>query len=217
MVKNNTGFSNGTWKVSIIDATSKILIAQHTIALTGGLTPAPYPVYPGFTVEAWVKWINKPDISDPIPTNLENQTYTTIVINGDTNSNRQYQIEHDRLDLHFEVDFATVTQGSWGTWIFSTTQPVSGTWYYVTGVYNQTPGDVEIFVNGHLEASQHLDSSGLRSSTGPVQRGGPRGITFEGVANTRIFNGDIRGLNTYERAMGSPEVASRFAAGLPIS
>ena len=210
-VKNNTGFSNGTWTVNIIDANSKVLIAQHTIYLTGSGAPAPYPIYPGFTVEAWVKW-NVPPSSPPA-----NAQWATIVVNGNSDSNRQYQLQHDQYNTKFEFALATNTIGGSGTWGSSTTTPVKGTWYYVTGVYNQTPGTMGIYVNGVQEWWKIVDSSGLRSSPTKYQIGGPAGITFNGYANYRKFDGDIRGLKTYDRAMAPAEVTSRFASGLPAA
>lgn len=50
-VKNNTGFSNGTWTVNIVDAKSDILVAQHTVNLSGnGVVPTPVTPVPTTTV-----------------------------------------------------------------------------------------------------------------------------------------------------------------------
>ena len=210
-VKNNTGFSNGTWTVNIIDATSDILIAQHTIYLSGGGAPSPYPRYPGFTVEAWIKWNSVPQPSS------DDQKWATIVVDGNSDNNRRYQLQHDQTNKFFE--FARQKKSGGMTYIQSTTSPSMGTWYYIVGIYNQTPGTMSIFVNGVREYGINTggtDTSGLRASTGPYQIGGPAGIQWPNSANMlRKFNGNIRGLSTYESAMGSTEVASRFTAGLP--
>jgi hypothetical protein len=210
-VKNNTGFLNGTWTVNIIDATSNILIAQHTIYLSGGGAPSPYPKYPGFTVEAWVKWNIAPQPA------TDDQKWATIVVDGNSDNNRRYQLQHDQINKFFE--FAREKKSGGMTYIQSTTSPSIGTWYYVVGIYNQTPGTMSIFVNGVQEYGTNTggtDTSGLRASSGPYQVGGPAGIQWPNSATMlRKFNGNIRGLNTYENAMGPIEVASRFAAGLP--
>jgi hypothetical protein len=215
-VKNNTGFSNGTWAVNIIDANSKVLIAQHTVTLTGSGAPAPSPVYPGFTVEAWVRWNQ-----NPAPA-ADDQRWATIVVDGNTDNNRRYQLQHDQTNAHFEFAFGTSTMTGSGTWVTSAKQPLSGTWYYVTGVYNQTPATKAIYVNGVWDngggGGVTVNSAGLRASPGKFQVGGPAGIQWPGPTNMqRKFNGDIRGLKTYDRAMVPDEVASRFAAGLPVS
>ena len=141
-VQNNVGFFNGTWTINIIDANSNVLIAQHTVTLTGGGTPSPYPVYPGFTAEAWVNWYTNPS---------SGAQYATIVVNGSNDYNRNYQLQV--TDNKFELAIATFDHGSGGIWISSPKtltdyNMVPGTWYYVTGVYNQTPGTMAIFVNG---------------------------------------------------------------------
>ena len=212
-VKNNTGFSNGTWTVNIVDATSNVLIAQHTVYLTRGGAPSPYPVYPGFTVEAWIKW-NIP----PNPGGNTSRSWATIVVDGTGDNNRRYQLQHNSDNTKFEFALATVTIGGSGTWVISTTTPAVGTWYYVTGVYNKTPGTMAVYVNGIQEGGKTVDSSGLRASPGRYQVGGPAGVQWPGPTSMlRKFDGNIRGLQTYERAMGPPEVVSRFAAGLPSS
>jgi hypothetical protein len=212
-VKNNTGFSNGTWTVNIIDANSDVLIAQHTVSLNGSGAPAPYPIYPGFTVEAWVKW-NIP----PNPGSDTTRKWATIVVDGTTDNNRRYHLQHNSDNTKFEFAIATATMTGSGTWVASTTTPGSGTWYHVIGVYNQTPGTMTIYVNGIQEDGKLVGSSGLRSSPAKYQVGGPAGIQWPGPTSMlRKFDGNTRGLYTYERAMGTPEVYSRYTAGLPAS
>lgn len=210
-VQNNAGFSRGTWKLNIIDLTSNVLIAQHTIELTGGGTPpVTYLNYPGFTVEAWIKW-NIP----PAPTSYDQQ-WAMIVVDGDSDNNRVYQIGHDMINDHFEfrIRAANNQEGL----IMSNTKPKQGIWYHVAEVYNQTPGTFKIFVDGNSETGTGTWSpytGGMHSTTGIYQVGGPAGISYNWASGQRKFNGDIRGLKTYGRAMGPDEVASRFATGLP--
>ena len=203
-VQNNVGFSNDTWTVNIIDANSNVLIAQHTVTLTGGGTPSPYPVYPGFTAEAWVNWYTNPS---------SGAQYATIVVNGSNDYNRNYQLQV--TDNKFELAIATFDHGSGGIWISSPKtltdyNLVPGTWYYVTGVYNQTPGTMAIFVNGLWANQQNVDSSGLRPTPGPsgLQWGGTQGIKWGYpvvIDGQRIFNGIVRG-NTYDRALSLTEI-----------
>ena len=213
-IKNNTGFSQGIWTVNIIDTTSNLLVTQHTVFLTGnGASPVTYPVYPGFTVEAWLKWNVDPD-----PGSDTTRKWATIVVDGTTDNNRRYQLQHEQYNTKFEFALATATMSGSGTWVISTTTPVSGTWYHVAGVYNKTPGTMAIYVNGGLQGGKVVNSDGLRVSPGKFQIGGPAGIQWPGPTSMqRKFDGNIRGVKTYERAMGPPEVASRFAAGLPAA
>ncbi len=168
---------------------------------------------PGFTIEAWVKWN-----TDPNPGSNTSKKWATIVVDGTTDNNRRYQFEHNSDNTKFEFALATTSMTGSGTWVNSIqTTPVIGIWYYVTGVYNQTPGTMAIYVNGTMESWKNVDSSGLRASSGNYQVGGPLGITYASTAHQRIFDGYIRGLNKYERAMSQAEITTNFAKGIPPS
>ncbi|MCX6692286.1 MAG: PKD domain-containing protein, partial [Methanoregula sp.] len=170
------------------------------------------PPLSGFTVEAWVKWN-----IDPNPGNDTTRKWATIVVDGTTDNNRRYQLQHDQYNTN---EFALSTTNTSGAFVQSNIKPGVGTWYYVTGVYNQTPGTMAIFVNGVQNSSKVVDSSGLRPSPNLYQRGGPAGISYNnndgrGLVINRIFNGEIWGLNTYERALSPAEIAANFAKGGP--
>ena len=210
-VKNNTGFSNGTWTVNIIDANSQFLIAQHSVNLTGGGAPAPYPVYPGFTAEAWVRW-NVP----PNPGSDTTSMWAMIVVDGDNDRNRVYQIGHSQMNDRFEFRIR-MTNNQEGL-IMSDTIPQQGNWYHVAEVYNQTPGTFQIFVNGNPETGTGTwtpDSGGLHSTTGIYQVGKPEGIIYNWAPGQRKFNGDISGLKTYDRALLPEEIRAHYQAGHP--
>jgi hypothetical protein len=186
-----------------------VLASAYFPGPSGNITPVVYTRYPGFTAEAWVKWN-----VDPNPGSDTTRKWATIVVDGTSDSTRRYQLQHNSDNTHFEFALVTVTLGGSGTWVTASTTPVSGTWYYVTGVYNKTPGTMAIFVNGVQESGKVVDSSGLRASPGKYQVGGPAGITFSG-ANQRIFDGDISGLKTYEEAFSQPEILAHYGAGVP--
>ncbi len=194
----------GTYTVSL-NATNAG--GSNTKTQTGYITGT---ALPGFTVESWVKWNAAPN-----PGGNFSRQWATIVVDGNSDSNRRYQLQHNSDNSHFEFAMVTVTSGGSGTWVTSSTTPAIGTWYYVTGVYDQTPGTMAIYVNGVSESLKNFDSSGLRDSPAKYQLGGPLGITFNGITHQRIFEGDIRGLNTYERAMSPAEITANFAKGVP--
>jgi hypothetical protein len=199
---------------------SSVLASAYFPAPPGNSTPvnnAPlYSRYPGFTAEGWVKWnIN------PVPT-ASNQAWATIVVDGTTDNNRRYQLQHNSDNSKFEFALVTATMAGSGnpsgTWVASTTKPVSGAWYHVTGVYNKTPGTMAIYVNSVLESSKKVDSSGLRASPGKYQVGGPPGISWPGVppaGQLRKLNGDLRSVTTYEEAFSQAEILAHYQAGVP--
>jgi hypothetical protein len=174
-----------------------------------------YSRYPGFTVEAWVKWN-----ADPNPGADTTSRWATVVVDGTTDNNRRYQLQHDQTNAHFEFALATATMSGSGSYLISSTTPVSGTWYHVTGVYNKTPGTMAISVNGVQQTAKSvgLPNEGLRASPGKYQVGGPAGINWPNpppAIQNRKLNGDLRGVKTYEEALSQAEILAHYQSGVP--
>ena len=194
---------------------SMVLASAFFPAPSGNTTPVNntplYSRYPGFTVEAWVKW-NVP----PNPGADTTSQWATIVVDGTTDHNRRYQLEHNQFNTNFEFSAAAATNPQ----VWSTTSPVANTWYHVVGIYNQTdPGSrLRIYVNGVNEKSVSIDGGGLKASPNLNQVGGPAGINWPGpppAIQQRKFNGEIRGLKTYEQALSQKEILAHYQAGVP--
>lgn len=213
---NHTYSTAGAYTVSLMATNS----GGNTTRFKNGYIIA---TQPGFSVWAWVKWINKPNIPNPVPANLANQTYATIVLGGSSNLNRQYHLQHDQYDTKFEFDVTTVTAaaaGGQGVHVWSNTNPNNGSWYLVTGVYDQKAGRVAIYVNGTQEGAWgSADSSGLRAYSGGQQVGGPGGICYAGTipctSKTRILNGSIYGVQTFDYVKNPAEILAYYNAGHP--
>lgn len=205
----HTYTSPGTYTVSL-NATNGG--GSNTKTQTGYITATE----PGFTAEAWVRWTK-----NPTPTS-DDQRWAMIVVDGDNDANRVYQIGHDQLNTRFEFRIATVntTANPWGGMIQSDVQPLAGVWYHVAEVYNQTPGAFNIYVNGVKQVGIGVwspDNSGMKSSTGIIQRGGPEGIYYNWAPGQRKFDGDIRGLKTYQGALSPQQILEHYQAGVPLS
>jgi hypothetical protein len=193
-------------------------MANSTVSVTAGSTvnadftlvkeTPTYSRYPGFTAEAWVKWNGPPTAAD--------QQWAMIVVDGDSDGNRVYQIGHNMDNTRFEFRIR-MTNNQEGL-IMSDTQPQAGIWYHVAEVYNQTPGTFTILVNGNPEQGTGTwspDPGGMHSSIGIYQVGGPSGISYNGASNQRKFNGDIRGLSIYQEALTQAEILAHYRAGTP--
>ena len=193
-------------------------MANSTVSVTAGSTvnadftlvkkTPTYSRYPGFTAEAWVKWNGPPTAAD--------QQWAMIVVDGDSDGNRVYQIGHNMDNTRFEFRIR-MTNNQEGL-IMSDTQPQAGIWYHVAEVYNQTPGTFTILVNGNPEQGTGTwspDPGGMHSSIGIYQVGGPSGISYNGASNQRKFNGDIRGLSIYQEALTPAEILAHYRAGAP--
>ncbi len=202
--------------VKLVYAVPSVSVVIASAFFSGGTpvnnTPV-YSRYPGFAVEAWVKW-NVP----PNPGGDTTSRWATVVVDGTTDNNRRYHFQHNSDNTKFEFALATAAMTGSGTWVASTTTPASGTWYYVTGIYNKTPGTMAIYVNGASESSKSVGApgDGLRASPGKYQVGGPAGIQWPGPTSMlRKLNGDIRGLKTYEEALSQAEILAHYQEGVP--
>lgn len=207
------GLAAGLWEVALVDTRSNILIAKHGVMI-GGSGEAPTVLGEGFTVEAWVRWTENPS---PLS---ENEKWATVVVDGNSDVNRRYHLQHDKDNKYFEFAIRTRSNtGGIGHYVQSTTRPEEGVWYYVVGVYNQTAPSLEIYVNGAKASGSRdtqPDGSGIRASPGLYQVGGPDGVDFKG-AHQRKFAGEIRGLRTWEGAMGEADILSHYSRGLPAA
>ncbi|MDO9538566.1 MAG: LamG-like jellyroll fold domain-containing protein, partial [Methanocalculus sp.] len=165
------------------------------------------PEINGFTVEAWVKW-NR----DPAPPD-GTHNFATIVVDGSNNDNSPYHLQHNSDNSLFEIAIRT-DQHRRFRW--SSTSPVECIWYHVVGVYNQDNEWLRIFVNGGPHENSISQQGTIINSSGLYQVGGIEGITFF-TNNQRKFDGEIRGLGTYERAFTQAEIQARYDAGVPLS
>ena len=205
---------SGTYNVSL---TATNGCGSNTTTKTGYITA----LGPSVTVWAWLKWLNKPNI--PVPTN---QMWATLVLDGSSDNNRRYHIQHDQNNTKFEFAIGTANMSSSGKWVQSTTNPVNGTWYLVTGVYNQTSGKMAIYVNGTQEGSwTTADSSGLRGIPGTLQIGGiqagyPNGkgvcyggsITCADNTRVRLLDGYVTGVQYFDFVKSPTDILAYYNA-----
>ena len=199
---NNTYSTAGTYTI-LLKATNGG--GSNTITKIGYINAT----QPGFTIEAWVKWNSTPN-----PGSDSTSKWATIYVDGTTTNNRRYQLEHDQNNTMFEFVIGTASTPLGGTIVQSLSPPVmSGTWYHVAGVYNQTPGTMAIYVNGiQKNLRTGVGNSDLRTSQ-KKQLGGPDGINWPGVppaAQQRKLNGSIYGNQTYEYALGSADIQTHY-------
>lgn len=217
---------DGTYRVSIINPDAQILIRSWSFQVGGSpapaptttpsLTPTPSPTptptptpvpWSGFSVESWVRWDN------PIPPVTNDRKWATIVVDGTSDSNRRYHLQHTSDNTAFEFAINTALMNR--NWITSSTRPVGGVWYHVVGVYNQSPARLNLYVNGVREGQGSPDSSGLRASPNAYQVGGPAGVNYN-AQGQRKFNGVISGLQTYERCLTDAEILAQYNRGAPV-
>jgi RHS repeat-associated protein len=84
----------------------------------------------------------------------------------------------------------------------------TGTWTFLTGVFNASAGTVQLYVNGTASASA--------SDPAPIPARGPLEIgaeKWDGQAGTGNFNGSIAGVQVYPTALSAAEVGSLYGQG----
>ncbi len=89
--------------------------------------------------------------------------------------------------------------------IYGTTTAQTGVWYHVTGVID-SGGDVELYVNGNLEASQVFSGTSIQS-----QSNRQVSIGCGGNCNDYYFDGTIDELRIYPRILTSTEVSALYS------
>jgi len=216
-------FSGDEISISVIDTRTNLLVYSSSITrgsvpvnVTPSITPTPTPAEfqrgPGFSVGGWIRFT-----SPPAPAGSD-QFWATVVVDGNTDRNRIYHLQHSHNNERFEFAFKTARMaenGQSAVHIQSSAGPVQNQWYYLTGVYNQTEGIVRLYVNGVEAASRTVDTSGIAPSPGYYQIGGPSGIFFSSASHVRRLMGDVAGVSALDQAMNPPEIQSRYQAGSP--
>ncbi|MEI7603817.1 MAG: LamG-like jellyroll fold domain-containing protein [bacterium] len=143
------------------------------------------------TIEAWLKWNIVPS------TGLQ---WASIV---NTNADNGYRLQHNSTNTLFEIAVPTTSSPGSGRWIWSTTAPQMGVWYYVVGVYDGSY--LRMYVNGVQESYTTLTGTIIPNSS-------PLYISQWGESG-RYFNGNIDEVAIYSRALSATEIADRYARG----
>ncbi len=85
----------------------------------------------------------------------------------------------------------------------------TGTWTFLTGVFNVNTGAVQLYVNG-------TDSGGDATDPSPIAAHGPLEIgaeKWDGQAGTGNFDGSITNVEVYPTALSAAEVANLYGQG----
>jgi predicted ribosomally synthesized peptide with SipW-like signal peptide len=107
---------------------------------------APFePGDPGFTVEAWLKWNVEPELPEPVPAEMIDQRWATIVADGSADTGlrqTRYHLQHNQRNTAFEIAMRADNR----VFISSKTAPEKDKWYHLVGVYDQDEQQLKIFV-----------------------------------------------------------------------
>lgn len=164
-------------------SSSRIYFTNNNLGLSSGNT---------MTVTAWVKCKS---------TTNEGKWANVIALNSSTGSGDegQFWLQHSYNNSVFE--FAVENNSANRVYVQSTTQPVTGEWYHVAGVYDGSY--VKLYVNGVLEA-QAAQSGKINSYSNSFRF--VFGEWANSANNYRRFNGDIDEVTIWNVALTQTQV-----------
>ena len=180
---DSVGDNNGT----IINATRVNGIKNNALEFTGSASYVSVPnsteLNPTsqLTLAGWIKWNIDP---------LTGDLWTAIINKGNDN---QYRLQHNQTNTLFE--FAIRNPNN--RFVYSTTSPVQGQWYFVVGTYDGT--DLKIYVNGEHENT-------LNTIGGPINIRPEDFRIASRSSNDRYFNGIIDEVTIYDIALNEEEI-----------
>jgi Concanavalin A-like lectin/glucanases superfamily len=131
------------------------------------------------TLETWVKFESVPSTG---------KQHTFISKNQGSGNQRSYEflLYQDQLGLSLSED------GIDGTFSNVTWTPSTDTWYHLAATYDQSAGEVKIYVNGSQQGSTQTNAptSALFDSSSDLYIGSnPQGDAFDGkIDDVRIWN-----------------------------
>lgn len=114
----------------------------------------------------------------------------------------QYDAGSDRWAFTMHTSDST---GASGVSALGTTSPSLNTWYHLVGVYDNSAGQIKLYVNGSLQGTVSCTTPWNATGKFAVGRG------FWNFANTDFWPGKIDAVKVYQRALGSPEVANIYS------
>ncbi len=86
------------------------------------------------------------------------------------------------------------------------------TWYYLTGTWNSTTGEIEFYVNGMLYAENQCPTGTWNPSS--ITPGSPFNYVIGGVGGTK-FTGRIADVMLYNEPLPASEIYKMYANGMP--
>lgn len=168
--------------------------------------PANYNFTDKMTICVWVKWSVKPDSIVNVDAsykwgNILSNTYAQNV----QQDQGQFWLQHSSANQYFEF---ALKAGNNRQYMYSTTKPLVGKWYYVSAVYDGTADTtMKIYINGVME-NFYLKSviSGNITSYNNNQRMSSGRIS----ANYREFVGFLDEMRLWKRALTKDEIVKQM-------
>ncbi|MTA27759.1 MAG: hypothetical protein F2562_02750, partial [Actinobacteria bacterium] len=153
-----------------------------------------------FTLEAWVR-----------PSTTSVNRWQTIISRGNfANGTRNFGLFQQGSQVMFSAQGAGSTH-----WLLATQTGVltANVWAHIVGVFNQTTGTMELFVNGTRQSSTVVTTSGGAVPTGVGELVIGNGYSADGS----FFTGSLSEVAVYDKALSSARISAHYSAsGIPV-
>ena len=133
-----------------------------------------------------------------------------VVASQDAGSVAGFYLGYDPGDKNWAFEQPEADENDPPTFADATasTPAQTGTWVFLTGVYDINTGSSQLYVNGALSGSA-TDTSPIVSS-GPVEIGASK---YDGQTGTGPFDGTVNSVETYPFALSASEVGNLYGQG----
>ncbi|WP_308314609.1 LamG-like jellyroll fold domain-containing protein [Streptomyces gilvus] len=150
-----------------------------------------------YTVSAWVK------LSDT-------STFRTFVSQGGTNRSSFYLQYASSQGVFRLIAPSSDSSGTPSAYYnaYASAAPALNTWTHLVGVFDQSTGTMNLYVNGALAGS--ASNPAPWTGSGPLSIGGAE--TASGTVSNAV-NGSVSNVQTYQRALSASEISSLYGKG----
>ncbi len=148
-----------------------------------------------FSVSAWVNMAGSTGNNQSV-VSQDGRSVGGFLLGYDDSSGH-WDFSRPEEDENDPPDWASASSGS---------SAQTGTWTFLTGVFNAGTGAVQLYVNGS-------DSGGDATDTSPVRANGPLeigGYQWDGQPGGVSFDGTLANVEVYPTALSADEVASLY-------
>jgi YD repeat-containing protein len=150
-----------------------------------------------FTVAAWVKATDTTKL------------HKAVAAMGNRQS--AFDLRYDDTNHWAFVTRQSDTDNSAGATASSTTVPAANTWTHLVGVYDQVTGNVQLYVNGVLEATTTTPT--MFTAYGPLRIGSGM---WNGAAGN-YWQGGVADVQLYSKALTASEISGVYAGSAPAA
>ncbi len=163
----------------------------------------------------------------PVVDTARSFTFAAWVYPTDSSTNRSVLTQEGRTESSFNLKVDSLASGTWAMSMSDTDDPTSGgtyvrspqpaqlnTWTHVAGVFDAAAGQMRLYLNGALAATQALPAGFVPwTATGPLAIGRVKWHGFLGD----YFAGSVSDVQAYSRVLTAAEISGVYGGTAPAA